>query len=615
MTILLDALIRQAYYVPHVAPIWNAVPKERRGKVYVSEVVMAEARQHIEAQWLEPYEDGGECGSARNFILTAGYGDALRPTRQNKERRVILMEHGIGLTFGNAAYADGIGQRTRITHFLVPNQHTLNKLHPNLKDHPAAVIGVPKMDKWANKNSFTMPDKPTIAISFHHGDKNARPGGAGSAWEHYAEVLPVLAARYKLLLHAHPVFRDDSPLKELYKSIMDAKPGTELVDDFEDVLRRADVYLNDASSTMYEFIITGKPVVILNAPWFKKDEQYGIRFWEYADIGEQVDEPSDLLAAMDRAIEHPERHAEQRQQAVRELFPYLGSAAQRAADAILSFMDGTFQPVKPESIQPEVEVTLKPKTILPTVKTKRAVRVSRERGVVYLCFGENAKREMEKSIISLRNAGSTLPVYVIANGTLGLNGLSGEVSDVHVWDGQSPYDGTKANNFQFRAGRVKPSLYQLSPFTESMYVDCDTQFLRDPENGFNFLKHWDFAIAQERLTIGQLYNKRGAGWEHNIAERDLTIQEFGGDGNFPFLNSGVFFWRKNDHVQELFQLWSKEWQRFELWDEQASLMRALNCSSARLMVLSELWNYPHKDNPDAVIMHLYGRGAARENVK
>ena len=147
-----------------------------------------------------------------------------------------------------------------------------------------------------------------------------------------------------------------------------------------------------------------------------------------------------------------------------------------------------------------------------------------------------------------------------------------------------------------------------------MYVDCDVEFKKDIESGFDLLRHFDFAVAQERLAIRQLYNRPRAAWYHNIIERDATIEEVGADGYFPFINSGVFFFKKNQAVQEVFARWREEWQRWQEWDEQASLLRALVKSKARFFVLSEAYNYPHDDDPDAVIVHLYGKGAARSEA-
>jgi hypothetical protein len=143
-----------------------------------------------------------------------------------------------------------------------------------------------------------------------------------------------------------------------------------------------------------------------------------------------------------------------------------------------------------------------------------------------------------------------------------------------------------------------------------------------PDDAFGFLKNWDFMVAQERLSLSQLYNKRGAGWEHDISERDATIQAYNGcNGDIPFWNSGLFFWRKNKAVEELFALWSEEWLKFQGWDEQKALMRAGNRSKAKILVLSEIWNYPHREEmreqvheSARIILHEYGRGAARTNT-
>jgi CDP-glycerol glycerophosphotransferase (TagB/SpsB family) len=115
--------------------------------------------------------------------------------------------------------------------------------------------------------------------------------------------------------------------------------GIEVVRDFSEVMQSADIYVNDCSSTMYEFLVTGKPVIILNAPWFRRDVRWGIRFWDYTDIGIQVNEPGELLPAIDRTLDSPNEYLSDRENAVRDLYPFLGQAAQRAAGAILGFCE------------------------------------------------------------------------------------------------------------------------------------------------------------------------------------------------------------------------------------------------------------------------------------
>jgi hypothetical protein len=606
----IDFLARQSYFIHHLAPIWNTINPADRGTFYILDHCEEEARKKLKDPLLEIYTDDGDCGS--NPIVTAAYGDAVRAYDWDHGRPVILCEHGVGLTFGKAAYADGLGQRVNFSLFPVQSEYVLSKVHPDLKHKPHPVVGVPKMDIFAGEfqKPHPMPRLPTIGLAFHHGDKFSRPGVVGSAWEHYAEKLPELAKRYKVLMHAHPTAAGG--LHDVYKNMQAL--GAEFVPEFETMMRRADILINDTGSASYEFIVTGKPVILLNAPWFDRKEKYGLRFWDYADIGPQIDDPYFLIKVIDETIEHPDATRPYRSKAVSDLFPYLGESSIHMVDAILNH---THKVIK---LQPRVvpaSQTLQPVSIVKPHRPKIKLRTSKERGVLYMCFGEAAILEMGKSIQSLRAVGSSLPIAVVGDmaSLKNLNGLESEILETIEWTGENPFDPTKAEHFHFRAGRVKPGFYDATPFKETLYLDCDTEIKKDVELGFEFLKRWDFVIAQERLNINQLYNRPRAGWQHNIIERDATIEELGGNGDIPFWNSGVFFWRHCQAAESMFAAWSEEWRRWQQWDEQLSLIRAGHRSRARILVLSERWNYPHDDDPEAVIVHLYGKGAARTDVK
>jgi CDP-glycerol glycerophosphotransferase (TagB/SpsB family) len=139
---------------------------------------------------------------------------------------------------------------------------------------------------------------------------------------------------FRLIGHGHPKFQH-----VLQKHYEDA--GIEFVADFEEVMERADVYVNDCSSTMYEFCVTGKPVVILNAPWFRKFVNYGIRFWLWTDIGPQVDKAEDVLRAIEGQLGNPEQFRAAREKMVSELYPFLGVSAQRAANSLVEFCESS----------------------------------------------------------------------------------------------------------------------------------------------------------------------------------------------------------------------------------------------------------------------------------
>ena len=104
--------------------------------------------------------------------------------------------------------------------------------------------------------------------------------------------------------------------------------------DFADVCRRADVYITDNSSTLFEFAATGRPVVVLNAPEFRRNVNHGLRFWEAATVGVQVDHPRDLVAAVASALEDPEPSQNAREAALAIVYTYRSGGASRAAAAL-----------------------------------------------------------------------------------------------------------------------------------------------------------------------------------------------------------------------------------------------------------------------------------------
>ncbi len=225
-------------------------------------------------------------------------------------------------------------------------------------------------------------------------------------------------------------------------------------------------------------------------------------------------------------------------------------------------------------------------------------------GIIYMSFGEKAAAGVLKSIQSLSRMGSEIPVTVVGNTRV-------EGADFIEWEGQTPFAATERNNFQFRAGRVKPFLYGYSPYDFTLYIDADTEFIRDITPGFQALKEYDIAISEELLLISGLYNKKQAGWEINIQEQKQTLREIGKDERF--LNSGVIFFRKSEASARLFASWAKEWMRYQQWDEQLALTRALHQTNGlKLKRLSTDWNNPHRDRSRTIIIfHNYGRGVVR----
>lgn len=584
----IDFFARRTNYIDHMAPIWLALDEEMRGSFYVPTQLVEHARQ----QGLEPVElratgrrDILAVPSGDGPLVTCAFGDLQAAVRKNPRRPQIFMEHGVGLTFPHNGYAGGMGMRREVSLFLDPNEHTraLNKKgHPT---KPGFVIGTPKLDKlfkqtWedATRKDLHKGHKPIVCISFHWDGSRIAPE-AGSAFDHYRSILPELAKsdEFTLIGHGHPRAMD--MLAKYYQSC-----GIEPVFDFKEVLERADLYLNDCSSTLYEFCITDKPVIILNAPQFRRKIHYGIRFWEYTDVGPQVDRPEDLQEVIHEQLFTEEDPFElPRARAVQDLYPYWGCAAARAAEVIRDF--ALSKASAPKSVDKIHDESI---------------------GILYMSFGPRAASAVRKSMMSLRKIGLKIPICVVGDAPV-------QGAQFIEWDGQSPFDASERQNFQFRAGRIKPFLYDLTPFDRTLYIDADTEFMSNILKGFETLCDHDLALAEEFLSVGQLYNKPRAGWEINIVERDATITELGGDPDIKFLNSGVLFFRKSKAVKALFEAWGRQWLRWQQWDEQLALMRALHECPVKYEALSVDWNHPHR-NKARIIFHNYGRGDARCNV-
>lgn len=228
-------------------------------------------------------------------------------------------------------------------------------------------------------------------------------------------------------------------------------------------------------------------------------------------------------------------------------------------------------------------------------------------GLLYMSFGSKAPRAIRQSIASLERLGISYPVAIVGDAPV----------DNHIfqqWEGVSPFDSNKKRNFQFRAGKVKPALCSLSPFDYTLYIDADTRFIKSIHDGFEYLKEYDVCVTQEILMLKDLYNKKMAGWEINLLERDATIIELDNNPDLFFINSGVIFFRKNTKTLKLFSDWYIEWSRFQEWDEQLALMRAIHANEkVKVKSLPVEWNSPHYKD-ETIIFHNYGRGSVRTNL-
>ena len=275
-----------------------------------------------------------------------------RAAVQRGHRSIAVMHHGIGQSYSNDHPAYAGGARREAGLFLVPNAHAGGRWH---KRYPAArveIVGSPILD--------TLPARepgpgPVIAVSFHW-DGNAIAPEHGSALRHYAAALGPLAREYEVLGHSHPKIN----LGSVYR-----RHGIRYTRDFEQVARHADLFIADNTSALYEFAATGRPVLLLNSPRFRLSVNHGLRFEPSsgcpiqrgrhfcgaAHVGIQVNDPAELLPAVERALLDREEQQERREAALRIVYAHRSGAAERAAAALAQWMtDEPPIPVEPQRL-------------------------------------------------------------------------------------------------------------------------------------------------------------------------------------------------------------------------------------------------------------------------
>lgn len=314
MTGMIDAYASQPHYVDHLAPVWLALPNRGLFTVARPQLVAHAARRGVTAQV------GGR--PRRGPVLVAGAPDFAKVP-------MALLEHGAGQTYEgrHPSYPGGRG-RDLVGLFLCPSVRVVEANRAHYPRASYAVVGCPKLDRWFLR-ARARHDPPVVALSFHW--RNGQ-GESRSALPHYRSALAALAAApFRVIGHAHP--RALARIAPLYH-----RAGIEVVADFEDVLERADLFAADNTSALYEFAATGRPVVLLDAPWYRRGA-LPLRFGDAWDVGIHATGPGDLVATIGDALLDPPEVRERRRAIMREVYAVRdGTSALRAAEAIAAWL-------------------------------------------------------------------------------------------------------------------------------------------------------------------------------------------------------------------------------------------------------------------------------------
>jgi hypothetical protein len=258
-------------------------------------------------------------------VLVASYGDLVK-ARATGHPRIVLAQHGAGQSYSDDhPHYPGGRDNGDVGLFLAPNDHSARRWRDAYPDAAVEVVGSPRLDDLPARE----PGPLTVAVTFHWNSFHTPGKGmteGRSAFPWFREALQDVAAAFPTIGHGHPKARE---LPRFWKSI-----GVEYVPTFDEVCRRADVLVFDNTSAGFEFAATGRPVVVMNSPLYRRDVSHGLRFWDAADVGVQVDHAPDLLPAIRRALEHRPEDIAAREDALESVYTFRGGAADRAASVI-----------------------------------------------------------------------------------------------------------------------------------------------------------------------------------------------------------------------------------------------------------------------------------------
>ena len=320
---MIDVLASEPHFVDHLAAVFGSLPEAARGAFLTP---LGPVSQRVRRHGFEPVNRSSD----DRPVLVASYGDLSRAVGLRRTR-IAIMEHGAGQSYGGRAasrisgsYAGGKG-RGSASLFLHPGPHPAQRDAEMYPDARVEVVGAPILD--------TLPAREgekgrVVAISFHFNGFVAPETKNAFKWA--IPVLEGLAKDFEVIGHAHP--RMFGKMRRLYKTL-----GIEPVEDFDEVCRRSDVYVCDNSSTIFAFASTGRPVVLMNPPWYDRKIDHGLRFWDAADVGVNCDDPKKLGDAIEDALKDKPAQRKRREAALDKVYAYRSGAGQRAADALLEW--------------------------------------------------------------------------------------------------------------------------------------------------------------------------------------------------------------------------------------------------------------------------------------
>jgi len=306
---MIQFLVNESHFADHMRPVRNALPEHLRGP-------MVDQAQHLDPQTPTVVAAWGSYKQAQRIL--------------HPDTPIAFFEHGAGFRYNteppHPSYAGGPG-RDRVALFCNVNEIVAEANSAAYPHIPSVVVGSPKLDRLTAIPAPEPATPATVAFAWHW-ECRVVPE-TRTAFQHYRPKLGHIAhtsrQAWTPLGHAHP--RGWRWVEPSYR-----RWRWEIEKDFETVVRRAHIYVCDTSSTIYEMAALGRPVIILNAPWYRREVEHGLRFWQHLP-GPTVDHPEQLAETIQAALTD-DTWKERRKEIAGLVYPHVGEASRRAAEAL-----------------------------------------------------------------------------------------------------------------------------------------------------------------------------------------------------------------------------------------------------------------------------------------
>lgn len=210
------------------------------------------------------------------------------------------------------------------------------------------------------------------------------------------------------------------------------------------------------------------------------------------------------------------------------------------------------------------------------------------RGVLYIATGEKYGELAALSARSVMRHNPALPIYI--------HRCSGEGLESRV---------------------AKLSMDLISPFDETIFMDCDTLVgCRIEDELHKHILSSDFAMALDfgPKTCGEVLRHR---WFNRVVDKSVLRHT---DGvvpkHMPHFNTGVIVFKKTEATKAAFLEWRTIWNSRPPAQDQLAFMEMLHKTGFRPDLLGPEWNYQYcvtkseavlkQDLPQVKILHLAG---------